>query len=64
MFFKYSKTNLILIKMIKNGFKLYHTVRYNCHYTRKYRGAAPNICNLRYKIPKCSYRLQYMSIEY
>ena len=49
--------------MIKNGFKLYHTVRYNCHYTRKYRGAAPNICNLRYKIPKCSYRLQYISIE-
>ena len=27
-------------------------VRYHCHYTGKYRGAAHNICNLRYKIPK------------
>ena len=24
----------------------------HCHYTGKYRGAAHNICNLRYKIPK------------
>ena len=24
----------------------------HCHYTGKYRGAAYNICNLRYKIPK------------
>ena len=36
----------------KNGFKLYHKVRDNCHCTGKYRGAAHNICNLRYKIPK------------
>ena len=28
------------------------TVRDDCHYTGKYRGAAHNICNLRYKIPK------------
>ena len=27
-------------------------VRDHCHYTGKYRGAAHNICNLRYKIPK------------
>ena len=26
--------------------------RDHCHYTRKYRGAAHSICNLRYKIPK------------
>ena len=27
-------------------------VRDHCHYTHKYRGAAHNICNLGYKIPK------------
>ena len=26
----------------------------HCHYTGKYRGAAHNICNLRYKISKKS----------
>ena len=36
----------------KNAFKLYHKVRDHCHYTGKYRVAAHNICNLRYKIPK------------
>ena len=36
----------------KNAFKLYHKVRDHCHYTGKFRGAAHNICNLRYKIPK------------
>ena len=36
----------------KNAFKLYHKVRDHCHYTAKYRGAAHNICNLRYKTPK------------
>ena len=35
----------------KNDEKNY-TVRDHCHYTGKYRGAAHNICNLRYKIPK------------
>ena len=29
-----------------------HKVKDLCHYTGKYRGAAHNICNLRYKIPK------------
>ena len=32
--------------------KKYHKVRDLCHYTGKYRGAAHDICNLRYKIPK------------
>ena len=36
----------------KNAFKLCHKVGNHCHYTGKYRGAAHNICNLRYKIPK------------
>ena len=36
----------------KNTFKLYHKVRDHCHYTGKFRGAAHNICDLRYKIPK------------
>ena len=29
-----------------------YKVKDHCHYTGKYRGAAHNICNLRYKIPK------------
>ena len=29
-----------------------YKVRDHCHYTGKYRGAAHNMCNLRYKIPK------------
>ena len=32
--------------------KKYHKVRDHCHYTGRYRGAAHDICNLRYKIPK------------
>ena len=36
----------------ESEFKLYHKVRDHCHYTRKFRGAAHNICNLRYKVPK------------
>ena len=31
--------------------KKYHKARDHCHYTGKYRGAAHNICNLRYKTP-------------
>ena len=34
--------------MIKKNYK----VRGHCHYTGKYRGAAHNMCNLRYKVPK------------
>ena len=29
-----------------------HKVQDHCHYTGKYRGAAHNMCNLRYKVPK------------
>ena len=36
----------------KKEFKLKHKVRDHCHYTGKFRGAAHNICNLRYKIPR------------
>ena len=39
----------------KNGVALnkkHHKVKDHCHYTGKYRGAAHDICNLRYKIPK------------
>ena len=32
--------------------KKYHKVRDRCHYTRNYRVAAHDICNLRYKTPK------------
>ena len=32
--------------------KKHYKVRNHCHYTGKYRGAAHDICNLRYKIPK------------
>ena len=32
--------------------KIYHKVRDHCHYAGKFRGAAHNICNLRYKVPK------------
>ena len=32
--------------------KKHHKVRDHCHYSGIYRGAAHNICNLRYKIPK------------
>ena len=36
----------------ENEFKLNKKVRDHCHYTGKFRGAAHNICNLRYKVPK------------
>ena len=32
--------------------KKHYKVRDHCHYTGKYRGAAHDICNLRYGIPK------------
>ena len=47
----HNKQNICYI--CKKGFgKKHYKVRDNCHYTEKYRGAAHNICNLRYKIPK------------
>ena len=36
----------------KKKSKLYQKVRGHCHYTRKFRGAAHSICNLRYKVPQ------------
>ena len=39
-------------KEFEKGDKKHHKVRDHCHYTGKYRGAAHNICNLRYKVPK------------
>ena len=47
----YNKQNICYI--CKKEFdKKNYKVRDHCHYTGKYRGAAHNICNLRYKMPK------------
>ena len=48
----YLKKNLVVTKMIKIAFKLYHKVRDHCHCTGKFKGAAHSISNLRYKTPK------------
>ena len=42
----------ICIKEFNNHDKKNYKVRDHCHYTGKYKGAAHNICNLRYKVPK------------
>ena len=39
-------------KEFDNNDKKQQKVRDHCHYTGKYRGAAHNICNLRYKVSK------------
>ena len=39
-------------KEFNNNDKKNYKVRDHCHYTGKYRGAAHNICNFRYKVPK------------
>ena len=39
-------------KEFEKSDKKHHKVRDHCHYTGKYIGAAHNICNLRYKVPK------------
>ena len=46
------KVCYICKKEFDNSNKKYHKVRDHCHYTSKDRGAAHNICNLRYKVPK------------
>ena len=38
--------------MLMTMIKKYYKVRDHCHYTRKYRGAVHNVCNLRQKTPK------------
>ena len=53
---KHNKQNVCHI--CKKGFstddsdKKYHNVKDHCHYTGKHRGAAHDICNVRYKTPK------------
>ena len=42
----YVKKDLVLVITIKK------TIKDHCHYTGKYRGAAHNTCNVRYKTPK------------
>ena len=46
------KVCYICKKEFDNNDKKQQKVRDHCHYTGKYRGAAHNICNLRYKVPK------------
>ena len=46
------KVCYICKKEFETNDKKNYKVRDHCHYTGKYRGAAHNICNLRYKIPK------------
>ena len=46
----YNKENTCYI--CKKDFNNDDKVRNHCHFTGKYRGAAHNTCNLRYKIPK------------
>ena len=50
----YNNQNVCYIckKEFDKSDKKHYKVRDHCHYTGKYRGAAHNICNLRYKIPK------------
>ena len=48
----YQQICYICKKEFDKSDKKHHKVRDHCHYTGKYRGAAHNICNLRYKVPK------------
>ena len=50
----YNKQNICYIckKEFNTNDKKHYNVKDHCHYRGKYRGAAHNICNLRYKIPK------------
>ena len=50
----YNKQKICYIckKEFSNNEKKNYKVRDHCHYTGKYRGAAHNICNLRYKVSK------------
>ena len=49
---KESYENQEICHIRKKEFNNDNKVRDHCHYTGKYRGAAHNKCNLRYKIPK------------
>ena len=48
----YNEICYICKKEIEKNDEKNYKVTDHCHYTVKYRGAAHNICNLRYKIPK------------
>ena len=50
----YNKQKICYIckKEFNSNDKKQQKVKDHCHYTSKYRGAAHNICNLRYKVPK------------
>ena len=50
--FIYAKKNLVLMMAMALYSIIYQKVRDHCHYTGKYRGAAHDIYNLRYKTPK------------
>ena len=52
IYHKKQKICYICKKEFDNNDKKQQNVRDHCHYTGKYRGAAHNICNLRYKVPK------------
>ena len=49
---KICKEKFCYDKNKENEGNFYHKVRDHCHYTRKFRGAAHSISNLRYKVPK------------
>ena len=53
-YYNNQKVCYICKKEFDKSDKKHHTLRehYTGHYTGKYRGAAHNICNLRYKISK------------
>ena len=50
----HNKQNVCYIckKEFNTDDKKHYKVKDHCHYVGKYRGAAHNICNLRYRIPK------------
>ena len=52
IYYNGQKVCYICKKEFDNNNKKQQKVRDYCHYIGRYRGAAHNICNLRYKVPK------------
>ena len=48
----YAKRSFVQMEIMKMNLHYTKEVRDHCHYTGKVRGAALNICNLRYIVPK------------